>query len=133
MFKNIINVSSYDTDGLGHVNNTSIPLWFESSRNELYRIFNPDMKLMPKTWNLIMVHTEFDYVDQIFYGYDVEIRTYVSNVGNTSITVYQEAWQKDILRATGEAVLVYYNFNLEKKERIPDSIRKELDKHKKIE
>lgn len=91
MFKSIIDVSSRDTDSLGHVNNTSLPLWFETSRNPVYKIFNPTMELTPKVWNLIMVHTEFDYLDQIYYGFEVEIRTYIEKIGNTSFTVYQEA------------------------------------------
>ncbi|RAP47778.1 MAG: thioesterase [Methanosphaera sp. rholeuAM6] len=129
MFKSIIDVSSRDTDSLGHVNNTSLPLWFETSRNELYRIFNPSMELKPETWNLIMVHTEFDYLDQIYYGYEVEIRTYIEEIGNTSFTVYQEAWQKGKLRGTGRAILVDFNFNNQKKVPIPEDIRKELEKH----
>lgn len=129
MFKSIIDVSSRDTDSLGHVNNTSLPLWFETSRNPLYKIFNPSMDLNPKTWNLIMVHTEFDYLDQIFFGDFVEIRTYVEKIGNTSVTVYQEAWQKNKLRGTGKAILVQFDFNNQEKIKIPEDIRKELEKH----
>lgn len=129
MFKSVIDVSSRDTDSLGHVNNTSLPLWFETSRNDIYRIFNPSMELNPETWNLIMVHSEFDYLDQIFYGFKVEIRSYIESIGNTSFTVYQEAWQKGKLRATGRAILVDFNFNNQEKVIIPESIRKELEKH----
>ena len=76
MFKTMIDVSSRDTDALGHVYNTSVPLWFEVARNPLYKIFNPDMVLDPSVWNLIMVHAEYDYHDQIFFGEEVEIKTY---------------------------------------------------------
>lgn len=130
MFKSIIDVSSRDTDALGHVNNTSIPLWFETARNPLYKIFNPTMQLDPQIWNLIMVHTEFNYHDQIFYGEKIEIRTYVKKVGNSSCTVYQEAIQKDKIRATGEAVLVYYDFKRQEKKTIPSTIRRQLEEHK---
>lgn len=129
MFKSIIDVSSRDTDSLGHVNNTSLPLWFETSRNPLYKIFNPSMNLNPKTWNLIMVHTEFDYLDQIFFGETVEIRTYVEKIGKTSVTVYQQAWQKGKLRGTGKAILVQFDFNKQEKIVISTKTRKELEKH----
>lgn len=129
MFKSIIDVSSRDTDSLGHVNNTSLPLWFETTRNPVYKIFNPKMELNPSVWNLIMVHTEFDYLDQIYYGFEVEIRTYIEKIGNTSFTVYQEAWQKDKLRATGRAILVDFDFNKQLKVEIPENIKKELEKH----
>lgn len=129
MFKSIIDVSSRDTDSLGHVNNTSLPLWFETARNPVYKIFNPTMELNPLIWNLIMVHTEFDYLNQIYYGFEVEIRTYIEIIGNTSFTVYQEAWQKGKLRATGRAVLVDFDFNKQEKVEIPEDIKRELEKH----
>lgn len=129
MFKTMINVSSRDTDALGHVNNTSIPLWFEVARNPLYKIFNPGMLLDPSVWNLIMVHAEYDYHDQIFFGEEVEIRTFVENIGSTSVTVYQEAWQKGKLRSSGKVILVDFNFNTQKTVNISDDIRFELEKH----
>ena len=129
MFKSIIDVSSRDTDSLGHVNNTSLPLWFETSRNPVYKIFNPTMELTPNVWNLIMVHTEFDYLDQIYYGFEVEIRTYIEKISNTSFTVYQEAWQKGKLRGTGRAILVDFDFNKQEKVEIPEGIKRELQKH----
>ena len=129
MFKSIIDVSSRDTDSLGHVNNTSIPLWFEIARNPFYKIFNPSMNLNPETWNLIMVHTEFDYINQIFFGLNVEVRTYVDHIGNTSCTVYQEVWQENELKCTGKAILVYFDFNKQKKIVIPKAIRDKLSKH----
>ena len=129
MFKSIIDVSSRDTDALGHVNNTSLPLWFETARNPVYKIFNPGMDLNPKNWNLIMVHTEFDYIDQIFFGIEVDIRTYIEKVGTTSFTVYQEAWQMDKLRGTGRAILVEFDFNRQETIEISDNIKEELKKH----
>jgi len=87
------------------------------------------MELNPHIWNLIMVHTEFDYLNQIYYGFEVEIRTYIEIIGNTSFTVYQEAWQKGKLRATGRAVLVDFDFNKQEKVEIPEDIKRELEKH----
>ena len=59
----------------------------------------------------------------------MEIRTYVSKIGNSSFTVYQEAWQNGVKKATGEVVLVYFDFNNQKSMRIPDDIRKDLSEH----
>ncbi len=76
-----------------------------------------------------MVHTEYDYLDQIYYGFEVEIRTYIEKIGNTSVTVYQEAWQNEKLRGTGRATLVYFDFNKQEKIIISEDIKKELNKH----
>ncbi|HIH75199.1 MAG TPA: acyl-CoA thioesterase, partial [Methanosarcina sp.] len=42
-----INVSPRfgDIDGLGHVNNTVLPVWFETGRNSIFRFFSPDLDL----------------------------------------------------------------------------------------
>ncbi len=35
MFTQTVTPAFYDTDGLGHINNTRVPQWFEGARNEL--------------------------------------------------------------------------------------------------
>lgn len=127
MFKNTITPKFGDIDGLGHVNNIVIPAWFELGRNDIYRCFNPDLSF--KTWNLILVHFEIDFVSQIYYSDNVEIKTYVSNIGNSSFEVYQEAWQTGKLCSKGKTVLVHFNFDLQKSAPIPDPIRLKLIEH----
>lgn len=127
MFKTTVTPRFGDMDGLRHINNTVLPVWFEQSRNPIFRIFTPDLN--PAKWKLIMVRTEFDFVDELFYGIDVEIKTYVLNIGNTSFTVGHEAWQYGKLRAKGKAIMVHYDFGLKKSIQIPDSIRESLKEH----
>ena len=43
MFVRTIEPAFYDTDALGHVNNTRLPAWFELARNDLFRLFTPDL------------------------------------------------------------------------------------------
>jgi acyl-CoA thioester hydrolase len=52
-----------DIDGLGHVNNTVMPGWFELARNPIYGFFNPTYKL--EGWNLILAHYDIDFVSQL--------------------------------------------------------------------
>lgn len=98
----------YDTDGLGHINNTRLPQWFETARNDLFRIFTPDLDM--KKWELIMARIEVDFVGELFYGRDVEIHTFVCKIGNSSFTVLHEAWQNGKLSARGKAFMVRYDF-----------------------
>lgn len=118
-----------DIDGLRHVNNNVIGEWFEISRNEIFRYFTPDLSLSYEDWKLIMVRNEFDYVGQIFYDGDVEIRTYVLKVGNTSFTLGHEAWQNGELKAKGQSVIVHFDFIEQKSVTIPDDIREKLNNH----
>ena len=129
MYKKIIEPRIGETDGMRHINNTALPVWFELARNPIFRIFDPDLELTYKKWKLIMVRSDFNYLRQIYYGYDVEIRTYVTKIGNTSLTVYHEAWQKGKLRANGSTVMIYYDFIKQESMSLTDDIRKELEKH----
>ncbi|MCD7782166.1 MAG: acyl-CoA thioesterase [Methanosphaera sp.] len=129
MYKTNITPRIGDTDGLRHVNNTVLPIWFETARNPIFRMFVPNLELTYKKWNLIMVHTEFNYLDQIYFGYDVEIRTYISKIGNSSLNVYQEVWQNGRLRGNGTSIMVYFDFVRQESKTIPEDIREELGKH----
>lgn len=127
MYKYNITPKFGDIDGLGHVNNTVIPGWFEEARNEIYRYFNPDLSL--KTWNLILARFEVDFISQMFYNGNVEIHTYISHIGNSSFRIYQEAWQGETLCSRGKTVLVHFNFKHQKSETIPDMVRSKLKIH----
>lgn len=108
MYSTTIMPAFFDTDGLGHINNTRVPQWFEAARNDLFRLFTPDLDM--KKWQLIMARIEVDYLGELFYGRDVEVRTFVCKVGNSSFTVLQEAWQDEKLAARGKAFMVRYDF-----------------------
>ena len=116
-------------DGLGHINNIVIAEWFELGRNGLFRIFEPNLNLSHTTWPLIMAHTDFDYVGQMFFQHDVEIRTYISRVGTKSFTCYHEAWQQGKLCAKGNAVVVHFYFARQQTTPIPDDKKKLLQEH----
>lgn len=127
MYKNTITPKFGDIDGLGHVNNTIIPSWFEQARNKVYGYFNPEYSF--KNWNLILARFEIDFVSQMFYGNEVEIRTFISRIGRSSFEVYQEAWQNGKMCSKGKTVLVHFNFQKQKSETIPDDVRYKLEQH----
>lgn len=129
MFSTIVSPRFGDIDGLGHVNNTVLPVWFEIGRNSVFRLFSPNLDLSPDIWHLILVRTEFDFLHQMYFRSDVEIRTYIAKIGNSSFTVGHEAWQEGELKVKGQAVLVYYDFKLQKAIPLPDSIREILTAH----
>ncbi len=127
MFSKTVTPRFGDVDGLRHINNTMLPVWFELGREPLFRYFNPDMSL--ESWNLIMAHIDVDYLVPMALGSDIEIRTTLSKIGRTSFTVYQEAWQSGTLSAKGSAVVVHYDFQHRKSLPISDSVRSLLEEH----
>jgi acyl-CoA thioester hydrolase len=119
-----------DADSLGHINNVVLAVWFELARNPFFDIFVPHIKIpLRENFPLIMAHTDYDYLDQMYLRADVEIKTWIERIGNKSFTVYHEAWQMGRLCAKGRAVIVYYDFTLEKSAPLPDDKRKLLSEH----
>jgi len=118
-----------DADGLRHINNTVLANWFELGRSPIFRMFVPDLNLSYKTWTLILAHTDYDFVDELFFQHDVEIRTYVKRIGNKSFTAYHEAWQEGRLCVKGNATTVHYDFNKKITIEIPAEIKEKLKEH----
>lgn len=127
MYRSKIEPRVSETDGVGHINNTTVPIWFEAGRNQLFKLFTPDSSF--ENWKMIILNMSVDYVDQIYFGRDVEIKTWVKRIGNSSLELYEEIHQENRLCAKGTAVYVNFNLQAQKSEPIPAQIRQELEKH----
>lgn len=116
-----------DTDALGHISNTSLPVWFEQARTPVFEIFHPSLDV--KTWPLIIARMEIDLMAQSYWHMPVQIRTGIGKIGNSSFHVIQEAFQNDKQIARGVAVLIHFDYDTEKSLPIPDDIRTRLAEH----
>lgn len=124
MLSETFRVRFYETDALQHVSNTAIVRWFETCREPIFKMFNPSLDL--DNWNLIVASYKVDLLQQIFLG-DITIKTGLSRVGNSSFVVYQEVWQNDEKCASGETVMVHFDYENKKSEPIPGSVREQLE------
>ena len=124
MWQEIISPRFCETDALGHINNTALPIWFEKAREPVFRVFSPDMRT--DKWVLILARIDVEYLAQIYYGTNVLVKTCMEKVGNSSMVILHEAWQKEQLVARGRAVLIHYDYSEQKSVRIPDDIRQQL-------
>ncbi|ALU43936.1 acyl-CoA thioesterase [Pseudoalteromonas rubra] len=97
-----------ETDVLGHINNTALPVWFEAARTPIFKIFTPDLN--PHQWKLIVAKVEVTFKGELFYGQPVEVKTAIEKVGNSSFVILQQAWQHDECCAEGRTVMVRYDF-----------------------
>lgn len=128
MYRTILTPRVSETDAVGHINNTTLPVWFEAARNPLFSLFTPDHDFAK--WKLVIVKTTLEFVGQIYFGEDVEIRTWVKSIGNSSLKLYEELYQKGALCAKNTAVYVNYDLDKQLSEPIPDRLRKELEIHR---
>jgi acyl-CoA thioester hydrolase len=110
-----------ETDGLGHINNTVIPVWFEAGREPIFEIFNPGLDL--ERWNLIVAGFTIDYTLPTNYGKPVEVKTWVSRVGNSSFEVAQQCWQERQKTAEAKTTLVHYDYAIDKSQPMGEEVK----------
>ena len=127
MFQTIIEPRVSETDGVGHINNTTIPIWLEGGRNQLFSLFNPELSF--QNWKMIILKTTIEYKAQIYFGQNVEIKCWIKRIGKSSLELYEEIWQKEKLTVQANTIYVNYNVQENKSEVISDDIRRELEKH----
>ena len=127
MFKIEIQPGFSDTDALGHINNTRLPVWFENAREPIFRIFTPDLDL--HNWPLILAHLSVDFTGQIYFDKTVVITTEIEKIGNSSLTLRQCAWQDEQCVAASSAVMVQFDYKTNRSKPISDDIRKQLNEH----
>jgi acyl-CoA thioester hydrolase len=116
-----------DTDALGHINNTLLPVWFEGARDPVFRFFMPDLNT--NNWQLILAKIDVEFHAQLYYAEEIEVRTYIGRIGGSSFTVYQEAWQRNHKCASGTAVMVYFCFENQSSLKIPENIKTQMATH----
>jgi len=127
MFSKTIEPRYSETDALGHINNTVLPVWFEFARNDLFKLCHP-----PQThddWPMILAKIDVEYLQQIFYGKEVLVHTCIESIGTKSFIVFQEVWQSNQLAAKGHAVHVWFDYKQKSTCLIPDNIRVALNDH----
>jgi len=116
-----------ETDALGHINNAVLPVWFEQARTPIFKLFIPSLDV--KKWTLILAKIEVEFLQEIFYGTDVEVHSFIEKIGNSSFVCYQEVWQEESLVAKGRAVMVHFNHSTKKSMPIPEVIKDQLNEH----
>jgi len=129
MFHEVIKPRIGETDALGYINNTIIPQWFEGARNPVYKLFNPDFNLNLTQWNLTLAKTNIEFLMPVEFGADVEVKTFIGRIGNSSIDIYQEAWQQNQKKVSGTATMVYIDLEERKSKSIPKDIKQKLHIH----
>ena len=124
IYKNIFeeNVRWGDTDGYNHVNNVSISRYFESARVNIIR------NLETEKYSFVIVNFNINYIGQIFYPSKIKIGTYISRIGNKSITFDQALFVNNKCKASAKSTLAYADIKESKAYKISKSIILKLNK-----
>jgi len=113
-----------ETDGCGHINNTTLPVWFEAGRRRIFETITPSLSF--SEWKLSVVEMNVTFMNQIYLNAEVEIATWITRLGNKSFTIEETASQNDVLCAKGRIVYVYFDHRSQQSLRIPDDVRERL-------
>ncbi|WP_226666073.1 acyl-CoA thioesterase [Metabacillus litoralis] len=123
-----VKVRFCETDGLGHVNNTSYFIYLEEARVNFFEEIGYSMNT--DDWRFILASTKCDFIGQAYFNQKLSITTEVSKIGTKSFHLSHSIVDKETgnLVARGEAIIVYYNFDLQKSIALPFELREVLEK-----
>lgn len=116
-----------DTDRQGHVNNAVFSSYFETGRVEL--LFDKHNPLYSTNCEFVIVKLTVNLLREITWPGTVEIGTIITKIGNSSITMQQGLFQKDILVATADTVIVQMNEETRKSHPLSVETKNELQKY----
>ncbi|WP_079509005.1 acyl-CoA thioesterase [Mesobacillus jeotgali] len=115
-----------ETDALGHINNTSYFVYLEEARIRFFESLGYSMQL--EEWKFILASTKCDFVSQGYFDQHLTVKTYVSRIGTKSFQLEHDivCSQTKQLIAKGNAIVVFYDFNNQKSEVLPELLKEGL-------
>ena len=93
-----------DTDALGHINNGSFVVYAETAR---LTFFNA---ILDAPRALILARIAVDFVQQIHFGEEVEVLSWVERIGTASVTVMHQILANGTVAGEARAVVVHFDY-----------------------
>ncbi|UOQ94621.1 acyl-CoA thioesterase [Halobacillus shinanisalinarum] len=121
-----VTVRFCETDAAGHVNNTSYFIYLEEARGKFFENVLPNNETSGR---FIIAGTECNFLSQAYFNQRLTVSTWVSKIGTKSFRFKHtiKAADTGVLIAEAEAAIVCFNYEEQKSEPIPLSIRQVLE------
>lgn len=116
-----------DTDRQGHVNNAVFSTFLETGRVEF--LYDSENALMADGASFVIAALNLNFLAEVHWPGQVEIGTGVLKVGNSSLTLRQDLFQKGRCVATAETVIVQMDDDSRKAYPLTDEARTFLECH----
>ncbi|MDP4108368.1 MAG: thioesterase family protein, partial [Bacillota bacterium] len=115
-----------ESDALGHINNVSFFIYLEQARVDFF----VDTRILENVndWSFVAASVHCNFKKQAFVNQSLVIKTWVSQIGRTSVTLKHQILDEnneDII-AEGEDVLVSYNVIEQKPDPLSEQIKEKL-------
>ncbi|MBB6447645.1 acyl-CoA thioesterase [Bacillus benzoevorans] len=125
-----IRIQFVDTDASGRIHYSAIFRYFEIMDHDFFRrIGYSYKKIITLGLDIPRVHVECNYLGNIEYDDELEVRVSISKIGNSSYTLSFGFYKEDVLVAKGSLTNVFVDRESGKSVKIPEFIKTELAKH----
>jgi acyl-CoA thioester hydrolase len=127
MISTPIQIRFNDMDSMRRVNNASYSSYLEIARLHFCKKYLKIGTL--EDIPFVLARVELDLVASILPGDEVEVRIWVSHIGNSSWNFEYLIWneKRQLSHARAKTVQVYYDYRLGQKMAIPIEFRKHLE------
>lgn len=113
-----------DIDFIGHVNNATIMQFFDLGKMHYLRNFGIQMDLQKKS-DLVIVHHEIDFIQQIYFEDEIYVETRTEKFGNKSMHMFQHIIDNNgIVRVNCKTILSGFDPIQNTSAPIPESFKK---------
>jgi acyl-CoA thioester hydrolase len=119
-----IQVRFSDADAIGHINNACFATYTELARMGFFGMSGQRLESM------ILARLAIDYKRQVMLEDRVAVETWVEGLGRSSITLRQEVLANGEVAATVDAILVHFNYDLQRSEPLTGELRAWLESHR---
>lgn len=115
-----IRVRFEECDYYKHVNNAVYQNYMDVGIGDFLRQFCPNLRDLKFVIN--KVHSSVDYMEPAEFEDELLIKTYISKVGNTSITFIHEIFKGQNMIVRGNIIFVILDLNTGEKIGVPDEL-----------
>ncbi|HET7579215.1 MAG TPA: thioesterase family protein [Bacillales bacterium] len=114
---------------MGHVNNSSYFIYLEQGRVEFFDQLEPSPE--GNRWHFILASVKCDFLQQAFFNQKLSVETKVARIGNKSFQLAQPIYDRETRDkiAYSESAIIYFNFETQQSEPIPQSLRTKLENY----
>ncbi|MGB1560072.1 MAG: acyl-CoA thioesterase [Sinimarinibacterium flocculans] len=112
-----------DLDMLGHVNNSRFFSFDESARLEYFGELMRDDPTFWKQRGFILARIECDFLAQLHHPAQVDVGFRIARIGRSSMDTLAGMFVDGKPVATSRGVLVWYDYEQQKPQPVPDDVR----------
>lgn len=116
-----------ELDLFGHVNNVMYAKYIQAARVNFMEQMGIMKSYREQKLGFMVAATSIIYLKPLFYPGDITIKSHVKEIKKTSFILVHQIYNSDmVLVATGEDVIVYFDFNKNQKQLIGNDLKLRL-------